>query len=378
MFVTHVTLADFRSYESADVSLSPGVCVLVGSNGQGKTNFIEALEFLATLGSHRVATEAPLIRRGAARAVIQARIQAGPDDPRQLVAEIELLPGRANKASLNRSPLRRPRDLLGSLEVVVFSPDDLALVKGEPAGRRRFLDELLTARWPRLAGVRVDFDRVLRQRSALLKSLSGRGPRALSPDAQSTLGVWDESLARLGAELVHARLATLADLQPLVARTYADIAPSNNAAHLAYQSSVEVGEDLGVDEIAALLIDTMRARHSEEVARGVSLVGPHRDDVALTLGDFPAKGYASHGESWSFALALKLGSFSLLRADGVEPVLLLDDVFAELDEIRRARLAEVASSAEQVIVTAAVPTDVPDVLGGRRFAVAGSRIEELP
>ena len=378
MFVTHVTLADFRSYESADVSLSPGVCVLVGSNGQGKTNFIEALEFLATLGSHRVASEAPLIRQGAARAVIQARIQAGLDDPRQLLAEIELLPGRANKASLNRSPLRRPRDLLGSLEVVVFSPEDLALVKGDPAGRRRFLDELLTARWPRLAGVRADFDRVLRQRSTLLKSLSGRGPRALSADAESTLGVWDESLARLGAELIRARLATLSDLRPLVAKTYADIAPSNNVAQLAYQSSVEIEDDADTDEIAALLIDTMRARHGEEVARGLSLVGPHRDDVALTLGGFPAKGYASHGESWSFALALKLGSFSLLRADGVEPVLLLDDVFAELDETRRDRLAEVASSAEQVIVTAAVPGDVPAVLGGRRFAVAASRIEELP
>jgi len=375
MFVTHVTLADFRSYESADVALAPGVTVLVGSNGQGKTNFIEALEFLATLGSHRVASEAPLIRQGASRAVVRARIQAGVDDPRQLLAEIELLPGRANKASLNRAPLRRPRDLLGSLVTVLFSPDDLDLVKGDPAGRRGFLDDLLTARWPRFAAVRADYDRVVKQRASLLKSMSGRGPR-MAADAGGTLDVWDESVARFGAEITVARLATLADLVPVLGTTYSGIAPPSALASAAYKSSVEMADGVGVEELSERLLEAMRARRAEEIARGLCLVGPHRDDVTLTLGDLPAKGYASHGESWSFALALKLASFALLRADGTEPVLLLDDVFAELDEARRARLADVAAGADQVIITAAVSSDVPAVLGGRRLSVAASRIGE--
>ncbi len=374
MFVTHLTLADFRSYETVDVPLGPGVTCFIGSNGQGKTNLVEAVEYLATLGSHRVASEVPLIRQGAQRALVKARIQAGVNDTRQLLAEIELLPGRANKASLNRSPLRRPRDLLGSLRVVVFSPEDLAIVKGDPADRRRFLDELVTARWPRVAGVRQDYDKVLRQRSTLLKSLSGRSSRGAAAGVSDTLDVWDESLARLGAELVHARLATLADLAPLLVSAYADIAPTNNVAAAAYKSSVELLVEQTPDDVMTALVEQMRRRRPEEIARGQSLVGPHRDDVVLTLGELPAKGYASHGESWSLALALKLASFGLLRADGVEPVLVLDDVFAELDESRRERLATLIGDAEQVFITAAVASDVPDRLGGTRFDVMGSTV----
>ncbi len=371
MFVTHLSLADFRSYPVADVPLDAGVTVFTGPNGQGKTNLVEAVEYLATLGSHRVATELPLVRHGAERAIVRARVQAGPDDPRQLLLEVEIIPGRANKASLNRSPLRRPRELLGALRAVVFSPEDLALVKGDPSERRRFLDELMTSRWPRMAGVRADYDRVLKQRSTLLKSLSGRGSRPVPPDAGATLEVWNDSLARLGAEVVEARLATLADLAPVLAEAYADIAPTRNEASAGYQASwLPDAAHRSREELQELLVEGMRRRRDEEIARGLSLVGPHRDDLTLALSGLPARGYASHGESWSFALALRLGSLAVLRADGVEPVLVLDDVFAELDETRRDRLAQLTLSAQQVLITAAVPADVPAMVAGRRYKVA--------
>ena len=350
MFVTHLSLADFRSYPVADVPLDAGVTVFTGPNGQGKTNLVEAVEYLATLGSHRVATELPLVRHGAERAIVRARVQAGPDDPRQLLLEVEIIPGRANKASLNRSPLRRPRELLGALRAVVFSPEDLALVKGDPSERRRFLDELMTSRWPRMAGVRADYDRVLKQRSTLLKSLSGRGSRPVPPDAGATLEVWNDSLARLGAEVVEARLATLADLAPVLAEAYADIAPTRNEASAGYQASwLPDAADRSREELQELLVEGMRRRRDEEIARGLSLVGPHRDDLTL---------------------ALRLGSLAVLRADGVEPVLVLDDVFAELDETRRDRLAQLTLSAQQVLITAAVPADVPAMVAGRRYKVA--------
>ncbi|MFT3971394.1 MAG: DNA replication/repair protein RecF [Micropruina sp.] len=376
MFVTHLSLADFRSYPSVELALEPGVTTFTGANGQGKTNLIEAVDYLATLGSHRVASEAPLVRHTAERAIVRARVQAGLDDLRQLLLEIELLPGRQNRASLNRAPLRRPRELLGALRTVVFSPEDLALIKGDPAERRRFIDELITTRWPRLAGVRADYDRVLRQRSTLLKSLSGRG-RAIPDGAAATLEVWDESLAGFGAELIHARVGTLADLTPHLHRAYAAIAPTNNDAQLAYRSPVAPQPDTSVEELQARLIMAMSERRPDEIARGVCLVGPHRDDIVLNLGELPAKGYASHGESWSFALALKLASFDLLRGDGVEPVLILDDVFAELDQVRRERLAGMVAEAEQVLITAAVAADVPAALGGRRFSVGGGEVKEI-
>jgi len=389
VFVTHLSLADFRSYGGVEVPLEAGVTVFTGANGQGKTNLVEAVEFLATLGSHRVASEAPLVRAGAERAIARARVQAGLEDTRSLLLEIEIIPGRANKASLNRAPLRRPRDLLGALRVVLFSPEDLAIVKGDPGERRRFIDELVTARWPRLAGVRADYDQVLRQRSSLLKTLSGRHGRVAGEGVDVTLDIWDAQLAALGAELVAARLATLAELAPLLASAYADIAPTKNLAAAAYKSSAfpppatEPGETdelaatvvaMTIAELAAQLEAKMRERRGEEIARGLCLVGPHRDDITLTLGDLPTKGYASHGEAWSMALALRLAGFALLRADGVEPVLILDDVFAELDETRRARLAELIAGAEQVLITAAVAADVPPALSGRRFTVQNATV----
>jgi DNA replication and repair protein RecF len=376
MYVTHLSLADFRSYRSVELTLSTGVTVFTGANGQGKTNLVEAVEYLATLGSHRVASEAPLIRAGAQRSVVRARVAAGREDDRSLLLEVELISGKANKASLNRAPLRRSRDLLGALRVVLFSPEDLDFVKGEPSDRRRFIDELTVARWPRLAGVRADYDRVLRQRSTLLKSLSGRGSRAVTADASATLDVWDSQLASFGAEIVAARLATLADLGPLLAEAYADIAPTNNLATATYKSSTEVAQELSVGELVTVLTERMRQRRGEEIARGQCLVGPHRDDIALSLGELPAKGYASHGESWSFALALRLAAFALLRLDGIEPVLILDDVFAELDETRRDRLAGLVGAAEQVLITAAVAADVPSSLNGKHFTVRSGCVNQ--
>jgi DNA replication and repair protein RecF len=376
VFVDHLSLADFRSYAEVDVALGAGVSVFVGANGQGKTNLVEAVAYLSTLSSHRVAADQPLVRAGAERAVIRARVQAGLDDPRQLQLEVEITPGQANRARLNRSPLKRARELVGVLRTVVFAPEDLAVVKGDPSERRRFLDELVVSRWPRMAGVRSDYERVLRQRNTLLKSLAGRmrGGGSAGAEVGGTLDVWDTHLAAAGGELMAARLRTLADLAPHVAKAYADIAPTNNDATAEYKASVDLADQTGREELTALLTAAMVQRRAEEIQRGVSLVGPHRDDLVLGLGVLPAKGYASHGESWSFALALKLGSFSLLRADGVEPVLVLDDVFAELDTTRRERLATGVSAAEQVLVTAAVGADVPGQLQGRRFTVAGGQV----
>ena len=374
MFVDHLQLADFRSYEQLDVALGPGVSTFLGANGQGKTNLVEAVEYLSTLGSHRVATEAPLVRIGAERAIVRARVRAGVVDDRQLQLEVEITPGRANRARLNRSPLRRARDLLGAVRTVVFSPEDLAVVKGDPSDRRRFLDDLLIARWPRLAGVRSDYDRVLRQRNTLLRSLSGRSRSAPAGEAAGTLDTWDSHLARAGSELLQARLQTLTELAPHTAKAYADIAPSNSVMTAEYATRLMIDNQAGRPELAEALLVAMRDRRPEEIRRGISLVGPHRDDVTLSLGPMPARGYASHGESWSLALALRLGAFQLLRSDGVEPVLVLDDVFAELDSTRRERLAGAVSAAEQVLVTAAVGADVPAALRGRRFTVAAGEV----
>jgi DNA replication and repair protein RecF len=351
------------------------VTTFVGANGQGKTNLVEAVEYVSTLSSHRVSSEVPLVRFGAERAVVRARVQAGLDDPRQLQLEIEITPGKANRARLNRSPLRRSRELIGVLRTVVFSPEDLAIVKGDPSERRRFLDELVVARWPRFAGVRADYDRVLKQRSTLLKSLSGRSRGGPPPaEAASTLDVWDAHLSAAGAELLAARLRTLAELAPHVSSAYADIAPTNSEVAATYKSSLELTADLSRDELAEVMVAGLQERRADEIQRGLCLVGPHRDDVVLTMGPMPAKGYASHGESWSLALALRLGSFQLLRDDAVEPVLVLDDVFAELDSTRRQRLAASVVSAEQVLVTAAVGADVPVELAGRRYRVAAGEV----
>ncbi|MGS0685563.1 DNA replication/repair protein RecF [Nakamurella sp. GG22] len=367
MFARHLSLSDYRSWAAAEVPLHPGVNVLIGRNGTGKTNLVEALGYLATLSSHRVASDAPLIRRGAERAVVRAAVVS---DDRELLLEVEITTGRANRARINRSPLTRARDILGVLRTVLFAPEDLALVRGDPSERRKFLDEVLIMRAPRLAGVRADYDRVLKQRNALLKTA---GAARRSGGNLATLDVWDEHLAEVGAQLVHARLGLVAELRPHVQAAYADVAGSDQLVDVVYRSSIPLTpDDPGVPGIevlhAAMLAELGRVR-SSELDRGISLIGPHRDELEMLLAGGPAKGYASHGESWSFALSLRLGAFALLRSDGVDPVLVLDDVFAELDVTRRERLAALVADADQVLITAAVQADVPAALGGERLLV---------
>lgn len=375
MYIRTLSVRDFRSWEQADLELSPGRTVLVGSNGNGKTNLVEAVGYLSTLGSHRVAADAPLIRTGASRARIGATVvNAG----RELRIDVEINAGSANRAQINRSPVHRPREILGILHTVLFAPEDLSLVRGDPGERRRFLDELCTARLPRLAAVRADYDRVLRQRSALLKTA---GRQARSRADLSTLDVWDGHLAEHAAVLLAQRLRLVHDLHPHLAEAYSSIAPESRPAAIAYRSAAlppeltdparppEDGDEAALREI---LLRELAAARGRELERGVCLVGPHRDDLDLLLGSSPAKGFASHGESWSFALALRLASFELLRATGAEPVLLLDDVFAELDRRRRTALARVAAGAEQVLITAAVAEDVPEELAAEPLRVQTS------
>ena len=379
MHVSHLSLTDFRSWSALELDLAPGSTAFVGANGQGKTNLVEALGYVATLGSHRVAADLPLVRAGTERAIVRARVER---DGRPTLVELEINPGKANRARVNQNPVPRAREVLGILRTVLFAPEDLSLVRGDPSERRRFLDDLLVSSAPRYAGVRSDYDRVLKQRNALLKTAflarrSGGGD-------MRTLDVWDAHLARCGAELLAARLALVRALRPRVATAYRAVAlgaeGSRGATELDYRCSL--GEALPVDSLdrdllAAALLSELARMRPQEVDRGVSLVGPHRDDLVLGLSGLPVKGYASHGESWSFALALRLASYELLRADGGEPVLVLDDVFAELDVGRRERLAELVGGAEQVLVTAAVAADVPEALAGSRYDVHESRVSRV-
>ncbi|KWX23524.1 recombinase RecF [Mycolicibacterium wolinskyi] len=382
MHVRHLGLTDFRSWAHVELDLEPGRTVFVGPNGFGKTNLIEALWYSATLGSHRVASDAPLIRAGAERAIVSTIVV---NDGRELAVDLEITSGRANKARLNRSPVRSAREILGVLRAVLFSPEDLALVRGDPGDRRRYLDELATTRRPSIAGVRADYDKVVRQRTALLKTAAGaryRGDRSVL----DTLDVWDGHLAAHGAALIAARVALVEQLHPEVEKAYQLLAPASRPAAIRYRSSVEAIENApageGVEFYEAALLDALARRRDAELERGVCLVGPHRDDLELRLGDQPAKGFASHGESWSMALALRLGAYELLRSDGADPVLLLDDVFAELDSARRRALATVAGAAEQVLVTAAVAEDIPEDWDACRIEVRmteedGGRVSEV-
>jgi len=404
MYVSHLSLLDFRSYASADVELVPGVNAFVGRNGRGKTNLVEAIGYVATLGSHRVATDAPLIRSGADRAIVRTRIVRA---DRASTVELEITQGKANRARINRGQQVRARDVLGILRTVLFAPEDLALVKGEPDGRRRFMDQLLVLMMPRVSAVLADYERVLRQRSALLKSArasrrSGGSSRAETAAAAelATLDVWDARLAELGAEILSLRVQLIDALRPAVAAAYEQVSDADGDAEITYRSSLaarstgnppELSTGPGdnftdVGHLRDLLLEALATARPQELERGVSLVGPHRDDLVLTLGGLPAKGYASHGESWSFALALRLASFRLLGGDpqnsadspafwdpdlgtDADPVLILDDVFAELDVRRRERLADLVLPARQVLVTAAVPEDIPVALDGVRFHV---------
>ena len=389
MHLTRLALTDFRSYSSADVALRPGVTLFSGPNGEGKTNLVEAVGYVATLSSHRSAHDAPLVRQGADRAIIRANVHGATNNA---LVEIELNPGRANRVRLNRAPLTRPREVLGVLRTVLFAPEDLALVKGDPGERRRFLDDLLVAMAPRYAAVRGDYDRVLRQRTALLKSAGPkggpRGNRQSREAVTSTLDVWDSHLARAGAELLVAREHLVGALRPHVERAYTAVAGDNGMVTIDYRRSFGTPDTITASEgpITARGGHSERVRAAEqalrtalaevrdsELDRGLCLAGPHRDELDLQVRELPARGYASHGESWSLALALRLASFDLLRAGREDPVLILDDVFAELDSGRRNRLAALVADAEQVLVTAAVPADVP-LVAGMRFSVSGGEL----
>jgi DNA replication and repair protein RecF len=368
LYVRHLGLRDFRSWANADLELVPGRTVFVGPNGYGKTNLVEALWYSSTLSSHRVATDAPLVRVGSSRAVVSTIVV---NDGRECAVDLEISVGRANKAQLNRSPVRSPREVVGVLRAVLFAPEDLALVRGDPADRRRYLDDLAAVRRPRVAAIRADYEKVLRQRTALLKTASGarfRGDRG----ALDTLDVWDGHLATHGAELMAARIDLVDELAPEVQKSYQLLASGSRAATIGYRAGIDVGsgDRADVESLRASLLAQMSQRRDAELERGVCLIGPHRDDLELRLGEQPAKSFASHGESWSMALALRLAAYELLRADGGEPVLLLDDVFAELDTARREALAAAAASAEQVLVTAAVVDDIPRDWDANRVTIA--------
>lgn len=384
MYVDYLSLTGFRSYGQLDLSLEPGVSIFVGPNGTGKTNIVESIGYLSSLSSHRVSSDAPLVAFDAEQALVRARIVRG---TQATALEVEINPGRANRARINRANPVRAREILGICRTVLFAPEDLALVKGDPSARRRFLDELIVSLVPRHAATRADYDRVLKQRNALLKSARTSGRFTSAHEA--TLEVWDHHMAVAGAQLVAARLQAMDQLSPHLEGAYKDLTDGSKTARGIYRSTLlgQVDDDgaaegaadsadllgLGQEELQERFLQAFAANRKREIERGISLVGPHRDEVELVLGKAPAKGFASHGETWSLALAMRLASYYLLRDDddtpGAAPILILDDVFAELDTSRRERLAAIVAGAEQVLVTAAVAQDIPAALSGQQIPV---------
>ncbi len=396
MYLQHLSLTDFRSYEQVELLLHPGITVLIGANGLGKTNLVEAVGYLSTLNSHRVSSDAPLVRFGCERAIIRARILSG----QQAVSiEVEINASRANRARINRANPVRARDVLGICRTVMFAPEDLFLVKGDPGNRRRFLDELLVTLLPGHAATRSDYERVLKQRNALLKSARNQhySRSGVGVATEATLDVWDQHMAVAGAALLAARLELLERLKPHLARAYHQLTDGSKELSAHYRSTLEAelsddgntGEGtaaespqtsvsdglagLSVAELTQRYVQSFAASRRRELERGLSLVGPHRDELELILGRAPARGYASHGETWSVALSLRLASYYVLmedaRAENNAPILILDDVFAELDVQRRSKLASIVAGAEQVLVTAAVDADIPTELSGAQIRV---------
>jgi DNA replication and repair protein RecF len=381
MHIKHLSLSNFRNYETLELALKQGVNLLVGRNGQGKTNLAEAIFYTATLNSHRVSGYLPLIRHHQDKAVV--RLLAGFEDRENLI-ELELNTATPNRARLNRSDVSRIRDILGLVNAVIFSPEDLDIVKRDPAQRRAYIDDLLVQLTPRLAGVYSDYERVLKQRNTLLKT--SRNLPSNSPGLD-TLSSWDDTLIKLGTEIIFFRQELIQKLRDPLLTSYQAIADEKNNPSVKYSSSIVSDQESETEfldttdrnEIEEIFRKKLVQLRPKELERGISMVGPHRDDLVLFLGDFPAKGYVSHGESWSYALALKLASAKLLKAESRagDPVLILDDVFAELDSTRRARLAELVSDNEQVIITAAVSEDVPVSLQAHRVAVTAGTIEVI-
>lgn len=390
MFIKHLSLSHFRNYEIAEVELQKGVNLFVGPNGQGKTNLVEAIRYLSTLSSHRVAGYIPMIRQGSGQAIVRALAS---HDDRDVLLELELNRDNPNKARINKSPAQKVRDVLGYVNSVTFAPEDLDIIKRDPSNRRAFIDELVVQVWPRFAGVYGDYDRVLKQRNTLLKTARQTGAKG---SALSTLDAWDQSLVAYGAEIIAARVDLIERLRPHLFAAYQSIAIANNEPKILIKSSLlsatlahylddeessdyaeaeflNTGDRAELEELFRLKLQSVR---NKELERGITLVGPHRDDLVLLLGTLPTKGYASHGESWSYALALRLASIALLRAEtrSGDPVLILDDVFAELDAGRRERLASMVKENEQVLITAAVAEDIPKDLVATMFHVKSGAV----
>ncbi|WP_104163734.1 DNA replication/repair protein RecF [Cryobacterium sp. N22] len=388
MRVTHLSLTDFRNYAEAEVPFGAGPNLIVGRNGQGKTNLVEALGFLSTLSSHRVSQTGAMVRSGEDSAIIRARLEY---NGRDILAEVQINRSGLNRAQINKSVIKT-RELPRYFSSVLFAPEDLALVRGDPSGRRRFLDQLLVLRNPRFSGVLADYDRVLKQRNTLLKSARASG---LKTTQLGTLDIWDERLVALGSEIIDARADLVAQLMPPLHNAYKSVAGADHGPNLVASLSI-LGADEEADETGSPAVappnvgsgsgtaDTFRTAlaglRRKELDRGMTLAGPHRDDLVFELNNLPAKGYASHGESWSFALALKLASAELLRRDSSsgDPVLILDDVFAELDQSRRRRLAEAVTGYEQVLITAAVFEDVPAVLAAHAIHIHAGAVVDAP
>jgi len=333
-----ISLTDFRSYEQVELAPADGLTVIVGANGEGKTNLLEAIGYLATLGSFRGAPTDALVRAGATSAVIRADVVDA--DDRGALIEAELRVAGRDRVQVNKQPLKRARDLLGTLRVSVFSPDDLALVKGGPAERRTYLDSTLVACAPKHDQTLGDLDRILRQRNALLKQAGGR----LGPEIEPTLDVFDAKLAEVGERLGTARATLVAKLEPIIAKAY-DVVASQAAQVTVTHEAPWRGEGLAA-ALARARVDDLR--------RAVTTVGPHRDDITLTINGMPARTHASQGEQRSLSLALRLAAHELVTEYARSaPVLLLDDMFSELDPDRSVALLRALPDDGQALLTTA-------------------------
>jgi len=374
MHVISLTAVDFRSYSFVEINLEPGVTTFIGSNGQGKTNLVEAISYCSTLSSHRVSQDLPLVKADQPRAIVRTGVKYL---DRTNWLEVEIWPSKTNKAKLNGSDCKKTKDILGILQTITFSPEDLILVKGDPGQRRYFLDELLVQKSSSYAGIKTDYERVLKQRNALLKS-AGPARRNNLDSVLATLGIWNEQLINFGSQIILARHQIINELLPYVSKSYAELAPSSKALNITYLPNVSA-ENMTLVDLVEAMKQKLQERQQDELDRGLTLVGPHRDDLEIMIGELPAKGYASHGESWSVALALRLASFDLLKATSPagDPVLILDDVFAELDVARRNQLILRVKNVEQVLITAAVAEDVPKELIGNKLYVNNGKVEKI-
>ena len=362
MLITNLNLTNYRSYTTLDLSLDPGVSIFVGKNGEGKTNIAEAVLYLTFLSSHRASGNTPLIKLGNQSAYIRAKVKY---PEREILVELEINSDKANRAKVNQNQVRSQKEIFGIVQTIYFSPEDLDIVRGDPSERRRFIDQLLTLRSPRIAGVISDYERAVKQRNSLLKTRA-------SIDA---LNPWDKQVAELGGELITLRMLALDELKPIFNQVYKDISETK-PAEIVYKSSIE-NPSLNQRENSEKILERLINNRGAELERGLTLTGPHRDDLLLILGDHLVKGYASHGESWSIALSLKLATYNLLKSDGLSPILILDDVFSELDEERRERLAEIAKAAEQTIITVAVENDLPKSITGTKYLVRSGMVSKL-